>query len=125
LEQHHPDRLISDMTNNQVVQLGYDTNGNRLSRAANNNAFNEVYDYAQASNRLAILDKTDVTAIHTPTQPPPAERTLNYNNAGRLYQVFDNGVLTATYTHNGNGLRTRKVTATGTTLYHYNTQGSL
>ncbi len=66
-----------------------------------------------------------VTAIHTSTQPPPTERTLNYNNAGRLYQVFDNGVLTATYIYNGDGLRTRKVTAAGTFLYHYNQQGRL
>ena len=116
------DRLINDATNGQDIRLGYDPNGNRLSRAANDGRFSEAYDYTPAGNRLLILDKLYTTA---PQTPPQRERTSTYNNTGRLFQVFDSGSLTATYVYNGNGLRTRKVTAADTILYHYNQQGKL
>jgi len=119
------DRLIDDATNGQAVHLGYDPNGNRMSRAANDGSFSEAYAYSQDSNRLGILDKLDNTAPIIPLTPSQTERAFTYNNTGRLFQVFDNGTLTATYIYNGNGLRTRKITAAGITLYHYNQQGKL
>ncbi len=50
---------------------------------------------------------------------------MEYNDAGRLYQLFENGELISTYTYNAYGQRTRKVTADSTTVYHYDLSGQL
>ena len=52
-------------------------------------------------------------------------RTFEYNAAGRLYRVYENGHLVTTYTYNALGQRVRKDTPAGTVLYHYDLQGRL
>ncbi|MGH8568559.1 MAG: hypothetical protein ACREXU_11215, partial [Gammaproteobacteria bacterium] len=58
-------------------------------------------------------------------------REYHYNQAGRLSEVLENGLLEARYTYNAEGQRTRKVLfsggtlPTGTTFYHYDLGGQL
>ena len=58
------------------------------------------------------------------------ERSLVYNDAGRLFELYIDGTLTAQYLYNDEGQRTRKTVhlpggATETTVYHYDPMGYL
>ncbi len=57
---------------------------------------------------LRLISRLIPTGSPAPALPP--DRELVYNNAGRLYQVFENGVLKAGYVYNAAGQRTRKTT---------------
>ncbi len=116
------DRLISDATDGAEIDLSYDLNGNRLSRNAADGTLQETNDYLLSSNRIAL---SDLVAANPPTTTPPNERVFQYNNRGRLYQLYDEGQLVATYVYNAHGLRTRKITDQGITLYHYDQFGQL
>ncbi len=59
------------------------------------------------------------------TSDQNGNRTFEYNNAGRLFRVYEGTTLIATYTYNYQGQRTRKVTQNSTTVYHYDQNGSL
>jgi YD repeat-containing protein len=97
-----------------------DKNGNRFVKT--NTQADEEYIYGGASNRL-LARETLVPGAVPPAAVP--ERELVYNDAGRLKTLFEAGVLIATYTYNAYGLRTRKVTGAGITLYHYDLSGRL
>lgn len=58
------------------------------------------------------------------------ERELVFNDASRLFQLIENGVLKAEYIYNDQGQRTRKIihnsnSSTQTILYHYDGMGYL
>jgi len=113
------DRLTTDAVDGNTAVLNYDANNNRLQRTQTG-VFDERYFYTGRTNQL-----TGVESTSTGTSTPIPNRTLTYNNAGRLFQVVEQGTLTATYVYNANGLRTRKTTANGTTVYHYDLNGQL
>ncbi|MGQ0594870.1 MAG: RHS repeat domain-containing protein, partial [Gammaproteobacteria bacterium] len=106
----------------------YDPNGNRLARTMGPD-LEDTYTFAPAGNRLALIE----TLQRGTAPPPPAHtnREYHYNQAGRLFEVLDNGLLQARYTYDAEGQRTRKVLfsggtlPTGTTLYHYDQGGQL
>ncbi|MGH8566941.1 MAG: RHS repeat-associated core domain-containing protein [Gammaproteobacteria bacterium] len=89
----------------------------------------DTYTFTPAGNRLALIE----TLQRGSTPPPPAvpNREYHYNQAGRLSEVLENGLLEARYTYNAEGQRTRKVLfsggtlPTGTTFYHYDLGGQL
>lgn len=55
----------------------------------------------------------------------PARGAYTYNNAGQLSEARLSGMLQASYLYNAQGQRTRKSTASGTTVYHYDLKGRL
>jgi YD repeat-containing protein len=116
------DRLITDATDGAEIDLAYDLNGNRLNRSAEDGSLQESNEYLLSSNRIAL---SDVVEANLPVTTPPAERLFQYNNRGRLYQVYDEGLLVASYVYNADGLRTRKITDQGITIYHYDQFGQL
>jgi len=80
------------------------------------------YRYQAGSNRLRVRDPL------TEGVPTFARRELIYNDAGRLFQLIEDGDLRAEYRYNDNGLRTQKTIhrdngTTGTILYHYDPFG--
>jgi len=95
---------------------GYGPNHNRRSRS-NSDQRNELYSYQPDTNRLSAIDRF----VAQPEPDPPASVQFGYNQAGRLSEYSENGVLTASYTYSTFGLRTRKQTGAGTTVFHYNT----
>ena len=119
------DRLIGDSIDNaQSSTFNYDLSGNRLRKGQAE--FNEEeYTYLAGSNRLLLTEKLD--------NDEPANlntivaRATTYNDANRRYQVFAPGVIEpiATYIFNAQGQRTRKITADGTVIYHYDSHGML
>jgi len=94
----------------------YGPNHNRRSRS-NADQRNELYSYKPGTNRLSAIDRF----VAQPEPDPPASVQFDYNQAGRLSEYSENGVLTASYTYNTFGLRTRKQTDAGTTVFHYDT----
>ena len=117
-------RLTQD-TRGPTQTIEYDRNGNRTSDAID--AVTNTYDYVLNSNQLHT-DPTG-TVVHDAagnrTSDHGGNRSFEYNNAGRLWKVYEGGQLKATYTYNAMGQRTRKVTANGTTVYHYDLNGNL
>ena len=102
-----------------AIDFTYDLNDNRLTEDA------EGFDYTIFSNRLEA--RTEIGSGLTFTN---LNREMTYNAAGRLFQVFHDGALTAEYVYNDNGQRTRKVVHDGlggttTTVYHYDIFGHL
>lgn len=120
------DRLTGDDRPTQAADtLNYDRNGNRTN--ITNGVTSMASSYLPNSNQLDTLSDGiighDLAGNRTSDQN--GNRTLEYNNAGRLFRVYEGETLIATYTYNYQGQRTRKVTATGTTVYHYDINGSL
>ncbi|VAW86915.1 Alkaline phosphatase, partial [hydrothermal vent metagenome] len=120
------DRLTNDARPNQPAHsLGYDHNGNRTTITDGTIATNS--SYKPNSNRLDTLGGTTIT--HDPagnrTSDQGGNWTFEYNNAGRLFKVYEGGALVATYTYNYQGQRTKKVTLNDTTVYHYDLNGQL
>ena len=115
------DRLDSEK-NDEATALDYTygLNDNRLS--LQQSPLHASYQYQAESNRLQLIETDRLGDIPLPIPPP---RQLVYNDAGRLFQVIEDDELKATYTYNTFGQRTRKVTATGTTVYHYDLNGQL
>jgi len=119
-------RLTEDTRPTQSTEtIDYDRNGNRTGKTID--AITDTYNYIANSNKL----NTDPVGLVTHDlagnriSDQAGNRTFEYNNAGRLWKVYTGGQLTATYTYNAQGQRTRKVTSSGTTIYHYDLSGTL
>ena len=123
-------RIIDDaVPNKDNISLTYDANGNRIGDTKG--LITNSYGYNVGSNQLNNVNgqvvnrdaagntTADISAVTS------GARTFEYNNANRLYKVYEAGSLVATYTYNALGQRTRKVTPTSTTVYHYDLQGQL
>jgi RHS repeat-associated protein len=114
-------RLINDAIAGQAtIDYGYDLNDNREHKDTENLSVD--YQYQATSNRLTVSETNRIGDEPLSVQ---VTRQLEYNDVGRLYQLFENGELIATYTYNAYGQRTRKVTADSTTVYHYDSSGQL
>ncbi len=115
------DRITSDTINTApAIDYTYDQNDNRLTRGAGETVI-EVN-----SNR--ILRRDDV--VPDGSTISFSDRQMIYNDAGRLYQLIEDGTLKAEYVYNDNGLRTQKTVHDGsggstTTVYHYDQFGQL
>jgi RHS repeat-associated protein len=130
-------RLRSEAGPARTQTFGYDPNGNRTSDGSG------TYVPAASSNRYGTIRSStasydaagNLTSLATGS--PLTTRTFTYNQAGRLAEVRQGGVLLASYTYNANGQRSRKtLTAQGaqalglpavalTIVFHYDTSGNL
>jgi RHS repeat-associated protein len=104
----------------------YDDNGNRLSDGAG------TYTYDLKSNRMLTRRSLAVTLDAAGNiYADGTGRTYTHNQAGQLYQVFQNSILIATYYYDGNSRRTRKVTTANapqgaqTIFFAYDVEGHL
>lgn len=115
------DRLTQENLTSLSNTFTYDANGNRLTDSA------QSYSYGTATNRLVQVGASTVTldAAGNTVSDQNGGRTFTYNSAGQVYQVRVGGKLNGTYTYNAQGLRTRKVTSSATTVYHYDLEGRL
>jgi len=114
------DRLIDEQGPQATQGFTYDANGNRLTDGVGG------YTYTPSSNVMATEHGN--TVVHDAAGnliDDGQGLTFEYNQAGRLKRVFDNSTLVATYIYNAFGQRTRKVTPSGTTVYHYDLGGKL
>jgi len=120
------DRVIEETRPGQSTEtLDYDRNGNRTAKTVD--AIVDTYGYITNSNQL---NSDPIGAIAhdnagNRTSDKGGNRTFEYNEAGRLYRVYEGGSLLATYVYNAQGQRTRKITDTVTTVYHYDLAGNL
>ncbi len=130
-------RLASEAGPARTQTFGYDPNGNRTSDGSG------TYVPAPSSNRYATIRASTASydaagnLLALATGSPLATRTFTYNQAGRLSEVRQGGVLLATTTYNANGQRSRKtLTAQGaaalglpavalTIVFHYDLSGNL
>lgn len=122
------DRLIADQT--ASLSFNYDANDNRLSET--NSLGTQPYTYFSNTNRLQAVNGNPITVDATGNilSDQNGKRVFEYNSAGRLFKVYtvnqsQRKRLRATYTYNGLGQRTRKVTNGRTTVYHYDLKGNL
>jgi len=121
------DRVIGDqMDTTDTFQYEYDLNHNRQMKIQSAD-FADSYVYEINSNRLNRQD-----TFTTGTLPATvADRMYVYSDTNRIFQVLDNGLLSAEYIYNDNGQRTRKVVydnsvspvTSTTTVYHYDVMG--
>ena len=118
------DRLTDDTTQGSLLSYDYDPNGNRLLAESATDV--TVYSHTPGTNRLNHIDSAErVYDDGGHLIEDEQGRQYVYNDHGRLAEVYDGATLIATYTYNAQGLRKRKVTATETTVFHYNLLGRL
>ncbi|MFC1664428.1 LamG-like jellyroll fold domain-containing protein [Pseudomonadota bacterium] len=118
------DRLIDDNFNGLQTAYNYDPNHNRLGETTNNSTIQ--YNIESNTNRLTGIDAATLqydAAGHL--LDDGQGRSFDYNDAGRVFQVYDSGNMVATYVYNALGQRKKKITATETRLYHYDQSGNL
>ena len=116
------DRLAQDqITSNPSSArfFTYDPNGNRAADSGGN------YSYSSASNRLTQTPLAAIALDASGNTLSDGVYTYAYNQDGHLSQVLSGGNVIATYTYNHQRQRTRKVTAQGTIVYHYDQAGHL
>lgn len=110
-----------------VGQFGYsyDANGNRLYLTKD--AETKGYSYQLNSNRLIQVNSKSWTldAAGNTLSRDNGKETFEYLASGRLFKVYKKGKWVATYAYNSQGLRTRKTTKHGTTVYHYTSGGNM
>ncbi len=124
------DRVTADAIDANIpIEFSYDLNDNRFARNPADLSRQDTYRYTPESNRLESIE------VFTPSGPAPVipkDRELVFNDASRLYQIIENGVLKAEYFYNDEGQRTRKVvyqadgaTVESVTIFHYDHMGYL
>ncbi len=123
------DRLTSDaIDGDEPHSFDYDLNDNRLSK--NQSTENsDTHNISGSSNRLLSREIFSDTSL----SPLPPLREFSYNNANRLFEVYDNGDLIARYYYQDNGLRSHKIlfapgnaeTPLSIIYYHYDLSGRL
>ncbi|MGH8547705.1 MAG: hypothetical protein ACRERU_03730 [Methylococcales bacterium] len=122
------DRLIHESQNQLPLNdYRYDLYGYRLETPSASD--NETYRYLENSNRLDHTETLDNSGNILAEKP---ERELIYNDAGRLFQLIEDGVPRAEYRYTDQGLRTRKtlyqadgITVQSVIVYHYDPIGQL
>ena len=120
------DRLDDATGNYGDLDYAYDDVGNRINLTVDSGT-PTVYNYGASANQL---DNTTGTQAHSFTYDANGNTktkdtaTFTYDDMNRLSQVND-GAATTSYGFNGKGERTKNVTSTGTTLYHYDSSGNL
>ena len=121
------DRIIQDGGVNPAEAYRYDLNGNRLRQDLEDNSVRAEYFYGEGSNQLEFTDR--VLRTDKSTALSGRMLRLEYNDAGRLWKLHENGGLRTEYTYNAESQRTRKVVYTGeqqiVTVYHYSMDGRL
>ncbi|MCG6938443.1 MAG: RHS domain-containing protein [Gammaproteobacteria bacterium] len=102
----------------------YDRNANRVSITDNGSITASTYE--PQSNRLSMRGMENVTLDNNGNTLNTGAREYSYTKHNRLFQVFDNGELKATYYYSGAGQRISKTLADGSGKYFiYDTEGRL
>jgi RHS repeat-associated protein len=115
------DRLIQDSITSiptSLVNFGYNPNGNRQSDSGGS------YIYLSTSNRLTQYHGQAISLDAAGNTVSDGTYTYAYNNAGELQSVSQGATL-GSYVYNHLRQRTRKTTATGSTVFHYDLAGNL
>ena len=117
------DRLIEETSDPGSYLFGYDGVGNRIS--ANKNQQIDSYDYQAASNQLTAINGTAQIRDAAGNLIAEGQRSFQYHQSGRLYNVMESGNEIAAYIYNAQGQRTQKSGPSTTYLYHYDQAGRL
>jgi RHS repeat-associated protein len=113
---------------------GYDANGNVTSiddgEAAGNEALESagIYAYDQGTNLLAEiwgLDSVVFDYDDNGNTVSANNRTFVYDSSNRLNTVQENSTTIAEYVYNALSQRIKKVTQSGTKIFHYDLRGHL
>ncbi|MCZ6804625.1 MAG: putative Ig domain-containing protein [Proteobacteria bacterium] len=124
------DRIASDTIDTDVpIEFTYDLNDNRLTKSRQDLTLEEFFAHVERSNRLSVLETLQLGI--TPLENL-SNRSMVYNDVGRLFQLMEEGILKAEYIYNDGGQRTRKtiyqadgITIDSITIYHYDQMGYL
>ena len=113
----------------------YDANGNVTSleddEAAGNEALESpgIYTYDQYTNLLDSITWGQSTIVYdyddNANTVSTDDRTYVYDSSNQLIEVWDGANQIAGYTYNGAGQRIKKVTQSGTKIFHYDLRGHL
>lgn len=119
------DRVLGASFGSETLGYVYDANGNRLSLEKDMESLE--YTYEPRSNRLrSIVDASiEYSSAGQIVADRSGERNFEYNAAGRLEKVMENGAEKARYVYDSMGLRVVRITSAGSTVYHYNPEGLL
>ena len=118
------DRLDMETSDGATIEYAYDPNYNRLTK--DDGVQVTQYTYRAGSNQLAGIDAASLSYDLAGNLTDNGQgQTYVHNDANRLTQLFDNGLLIATYVYNGPGQRIHKTTSAGTTVFHYDLAGRL
>ena len=107
-----------------VRSYEYDKNANRTKLTED--SVDTSSSYAPASNRLSMRGVDNANLDSNGNMLDLGDRGYSYTKHNRLFEVFDGGVLKATYQYNGLGQRISKTLPDGTGKYFiYDTDGKL
>ncbi len=112
--------LVTDTTLSQVTDhRTYDSYG-KLATYEAKFGTTSLYSTVYVRDSLSRIEQKTETI-----QGATVVWNYSYDQAGRLWQVMQNGVLTATYLYDANGNRTSVTTASGTQTATYDAQDRL
>lgn len=107
-----------------VRSYEYDKNANRTKLTEDSVQTSSAYH--PASNRLSMRGVDNANLDNNGNMLDLGDRGYSYTKHNRLFEVFDSGVLKATYRYNGLGQRISKTLPDGTGKYFiYDTDGKL
>ena len=117
-------RLIIAAGDFGARSYSYDKNANRTGLTKDGSSIANTYE--SQSNRLSMRGLEDATLDNNGNTLNIGARDYSYTRHNRLFEVFDNGVLKATYKYNGLGQRISKILPDETGKYFiYDTDGKL
>ncbi len=118
------DRIDTETNNGSSTSYQFDTNDNRLNQTEGAQVTN--YVYSPLSNRLDTIDSASLSYDTAGNLTVDGQgRDLIYNNAGRLIEIQNSGQTLVEYRYGNNGLRSHKISSSGTIIYHYDQFGNL
>jgi RHS repeat-associated protein len=107
-----------------VIRYEYDKNANRTKLT--DNTVETISTYDPASNRLSMRGVDNASLDNNGNMLDLGDRGYSYTKHNRLFEVYDGGVLKATYLYNGLGQRISKILPDSTGKYFiYDTDGKL
>ncbi len=107
-----------------VRSYEYDKNANRTKLTED--SVQTVSAYDPASNRLSMRGVDNASLDNNGNMLNLGDRNYSYTKHNRLFEVYDGGVLKATYQYNGLGQRISKTLPDGSGKYFiYDTDGKL
>lgn len=127
------DRLTTETQASRILTYSYDAGGNRTAKTVTTLLDGQVHssntvelDYAASSNRLTGIAGQTVSsdAAGNLTQDR-ANRTLEYDEQGRLSHVKIGNSIVAQFRYNALGQRTHKISSAGTYVFLYGPDGQL
>jgi RHS repeat-associated protein len=124
-------RLTNQNVGSETRSYTYDTNGNLITIPSTTYGYDLIDRLVQAAlgtESTSYLYEGNGDLLYKTSSspnPPPRDDVFTYDAPGHLTQYKKGGVVKGSYVYDYHNLRTRKSSASGIAVYHYDQHGNL